>query len=126
LIQPTPYHITSFEFYCRNIAFHTCCSRGEQYVGAIFVLSCSIIIGLHSILEMLIRFLISVSAFLYILVGLALIVFGLFELRANVSLFHLPIERNKLITSGVFCLVRHPMYSGLLLLCIGLTRGIDG
>ncbi|KAJ1392417.1 hypothetical protein B484DRAFT_459420 [Ochromonadaceae sp. CCMP2298] len=96
-------------------------TRGEQYLGAIFVLSCSIILGLHSLLEMLIRFLISVSAGLYIVLGGALIVLGLFELRANVSLFHLPIERNKLITSGVFQLVRHPMYGGLLLLCIGLS-----
>lgn len=37
------------------------------------------------------------------------------------SLFFTPVERNKLITSGVFRLVRHPIYGGLLLLCFGVS-----
>ena len=96
-------------------------TRGESYMGIILVLSCSIIIGLHSILEMLIRVLIRVSGSLYVAVGIALIIAGVFELKSNASLFYLPIERNKLVTSGVFRMVRHPIYGGLLLLCIGLS-----
>jgi len=96
-------------------------TRGESYMGIILVLACSIIIGLHSVLEMLIRFLIRVSGSLYVAVGIAMIIAGLFELKSNASLFYLPIERNKLVTSGIFRFVRHPVYGGLLLLCIGLS-----
>mmetsp|Transcript_34063 Transcript_34063/g.70329 ORF Transcript_34063/g.70329 Transcript_34063/m.70329 type:complete len:420 (+) Transcript_34063:115-1374(+) len=96
-------------------------TRGEKYLAVIFVLSCSIIIGLHSVLEMVIRFFIGLSASIYVVVGLGLIVTGMFELKSNLSLFYLPIDRNKLVTSGVFRMVRHPVYGGLLLLCIGLS-----
>jgi protein-S-isoprenylcysteine O-methyltransferase Ste14 len=96
-------------------------TRGESYIGIILVLSCSIIIGLHSVLEIIIRFLIRISASLYVVVGIAMVLAGLFELKANTSLFYLPIERNKLVTSGIFRFVRHPVYGGLLLLCIGLS-----
>ena len=96
-------------------------TRGESYMGIILVLACSIIIGLHGVLEMLIRVLIRVSGSIYVAVGIAMIAAGLFELKANASLFYLPIERNKLVTSGIFRFVRHPVYGGLLLLCIGLS-----
>lgn len=96
-------------------------TRGESYMGIILVLSCSIIIGLHSVLEMIIRVLIRISGSLYVAVGIAMITAGLFELKGNASLFYLPIERNKLVTSGIFRMVRHPVYGGLLLLCIGLS-----
>jgi protein-S-isoprenylcysteine O-methyltransferase Ste14 len=96
-------------------------TRGESYMGIILVLSCSIIIGLHSVLETLIRVLIRVSGSLYVVVGIVMIAAGLFELRANASLFYLPVEKNKLVTSGIFRMVRHPVYGGLLLLCIGLS-----
>ena len=96
-------------------------TRGESYMGIILVLSCSIIIGLHSVLEMLIRVLIRVSGSLYVAVGIAMMIAGFFELKGNASFFYLPIERNKLVTTGIYRMVRHPVYGGLLLLCIGLS-----
>ena len=96
-------------------------TRGESYIGVILVLSSCIIVGLHNILEMLIRVLIRISGSLYVAVGIAMMVAGLFELKSNASLFYLPVERNKLVTSGIFRFVRHPVYGGLVLLCMGLS-----
>jgi len=41
----------------------------------------------------------------------------------NLSPLPIPVDGGKLITSGVYAYVRHPMYSGLLLACAGLSIG---
>jgi protein-S-isoprenylcysteine O-methyltransferase Ste14 len=96
-------------------------SRGEKWSSLILMLVSSILIGLHAFFERLVGFLIRTSSALYILVGILMILNGLLELKSNMSLFFAPVERSKLVTSGVFRLVRHPIYGGLLLLCFGVS-----
>lgn len=96
-------------------------SRGEKWSSLILMLVSSILIGLHAFFERLVGFLIRTSSVLYILVGILMILNGLLELKSNMSLFFAPVERSKLVISGVFRLVRHPIYGGLLLLCFGVS-----
>lgn len=96
-------------------------SRGEKWSSLILMLVSSILIGLHAFFERLVGFLIRTSSVFYILVGILMILNGLLELKSNMSLFFAPVERSKLVTSGVFRLVRHPIYGGLLLLCFGVS-----
>lgn len=96
-------------------------SRGEKWSSLILMVVSSILIGLHAFFERLVVFLIRTSSVMYILVGILMILHGLLELKSNMSLFFVPVERSKLVTSGVFRLVRHPIYGGLLLLCFGVS-----
>lgn len=93
--------------------------RGEEWFIGLFVLSFLILVGVHPLLFRLISFFIWLSAFLYILLGFFLIANALWELKANISPFIAPIKDNTLTTGGVYRLCRHPMYGGLILLCIG-------
>ena len=51
--------------------------------------------------------------------GLALVLLGAFSLGRGLSPFPRPNENAQLIESGVFALVRHPIYTGFTLLGLG-------
>jgi protein-S-isoprenylcysteine O-methyltransferase Ste14 len=53
------------------------------------------------------------------LLGLILILLGLFSLGTNLTPFPRPREDNRLVETGVYGLVRHPIYSGLVLGSLG-------
>ena len=44
---------------------------------------------------------------------------GIFALGRNLSLFPKPIESGSLVTNGIYGIVRHPIYTGLILGTIG-------
>ena len=53
------------------------------------------------------------------MMGLLLAVLALLQLRENLSPFPTPVSQGKLIQSGLYKKVRHPVYSGLLLFFFG-------
>ena len=54
------------------------------------------------------------------LVGLGFVVLGSFGLgRSNLSAFPKPRDNSTLVTSGIFSIVRHPIYSGFIFLTFG-------
>jgi len=55
----------------------------------------------------------------FVLIGGALGTFGLLSLGTNLSPFPKPIENGKLVTTGAYRLVRHPIYAGLILGTLG-------
>lgn len=58
---------------------------------------------------------------LAIIVGLILIGLAFLQMGKRISPFPRPKEETELISWGVFGLVRHPIYSGIILFCIGLA-----
>merc|ERR1711920_15236 len=52
--------------------------------------------------------------------GAGLIAAALYELRGSLSPWVVPATSTSLKTNGVFEVMRHPIYAGLLLLCFGL------
>jgi protein-S-isoprenylcysteine O-methyltransferase Ste14 len=46
---------------------------------------------------------------------------GLIDLGKNLTPLPYPIEDGELVTTGVYQLVRHPLYSGVILGCLGMT-----
>lgn len=54
-------------------------------------------------------------------VGAAIIIFGFLHLRTNLTPFPTPKQKSHLVTSGIFSLVRHPIYTGLFLLFAGMA-----
>lgn len=52
-------------------------------------------------------------------VGAVLIIWALLQQRLNISVFPSPKEDGYLVTTGVYKLVRHPIYAGILFLAFG-------
>ena len=56
---------------------------------------------------------------LFLALGMALCGSGLFRLGANLTPMPRPKDDSQLMTTGVYSLVRHPIYGGLILLVLG-------
>ncbi|MFN4762167.1 methyltransferase family protein [Gillisia sp. Q332] len=55
------------------------------------------------------------------IVGLLLIIIAFFQLNKNLSPFPTPKEYSSLLTNGVFKLIRHPIYTGILLIFFAIA-----
>jgi protein-S-isoprenylcysteine O-methyltransferase Ste14 len=53
--------------------------------------------------------------------GLILIIKGLIDLGKNLTPLPYPIENGELVQTGIYRIVRHPLYSGLILATLGWT-----
>ncbi len=57
---------------------------------------------------------------LAMIVGLIICFWALVQIGKRISPFPRPKEETELITWGIFGMVRHPIYSGVFLFCVGL------
>jgi protein-S-isoprenylcysteine O-methyltransferase Ste14 len=57
----------------------------------------------------------------FIVAGIAIIFISLFQLNKNLSPFPSPKENSELVTTGLFSKMRHPIYSGILLLAFSFA-----
>eukprot|EP01031_Cornospumella_fuschlensis_P025483 gene25483-30766_t len=91
--------------------------RGEAWFFAQLAMVTLVILGVPSVLTLLVKIggVASIIASIYFLVG------GLLELGKNLSPFPMPSSDNQLVTTGVYSIVRHPIYCGLILLCFGVS-----
>ena len=55
----------------------------------------------------------------FAIIGFSIVLVGLFNLDKNLTAFPTPKNNSKLITSGLYKYVRHPIYSGILLTVFG-------
>ncbi len=55
------------------------------------------------------------------IIGLGLIIIAFFQLNKNLSPFPTPKEYSSLLTSGVFKLIRHPIYTGILFIAFSFA-----
>ncbi|MBN8215500.1 MAG: isoprenylcysteine carboxylmethyltransferase family protein [Spirochaetes bacterium] len=57
-------------------------------------------------------------AFPFALLGAFFTLGGFFKLGSNLTAFPRPLESGELVDRGVYAFVRHPIYSGLICLCL--------
>ncbi len=62
-----------------------------------------------------------IFADLLFLIGLLAITISFLQLGSSFTPFVVPVKQGKLVTTGIYRLVRHPMYGGLVLLALGWT-----
>lgn len=91
--------------------------RGEELFFAQLSLVTLILFGVPTLLVIGIRLFGALST----ASGLYFIARGIWALKANLSPFITPVSSNQLVTSGVFNIVRHPLYTGLIALCLGIS-----
>jgi len=95
--------------------------RGEKYVLGSVLLSSLILLGTVPILSWLLKWLVKLAALILFFVGLGMMANALWELKGNVSVWAWASKDNVMVFRGVFQVVRHPLYGGLLLVCGSLA-----
>lgn len=55
------------------------------------------------------------------LIGIVILILSLLQLNKNLSPFPTPLENGQLITTGLYSVVRHPIYFGILILFLGYS-----
>lgn len=68
----------------------------------------------------------SIANGVLLLLGVFLVVAGIFKLGANLTAFPCPKEQATLVETGPYHLVRHPMYSGAIFMAFGWALGVRG
>jgi len=53
--------------------------------------------------------------------GLLLIAISLFHLGSNITPFPTPVNHSTLITHGIYKIIRHPIYTGILFITLGIA-----
>lgn len=106
-------------------------ARGEWYVVAQVVLLALVVLGprtwsgspmwISPYLQLS-----SVIGGVLLLLGGLLVVAGIFRLGANITAVPYPKEQATLIETGPYRLVRHPMYSGAILMAFGWGFWVHG
>eukprot|EP00601_Ochromonadales_sp_CCMP2298_P001061 CAMPEP_0173186868 /NCGR_PEP_ID=MMETSP1141-20130122/10376_1 /TAXON_ID=483371 /ORGANISM="non described non described, Strain CCMP2298" /LENGTH=203 /DNA_ID=CAMNT_0014110609 /DNA_START=146 /DNA_END=757 /DNA_ORIENTATION=+ len=91
--------------------------RGEEWFVAQLAIAAVIFFGVPFFLSGLVH----LSGYAYLLSGVLFIVNAVWELRENTSPFVSPSSGNQMVTTGAYRYVRHPMYGGLVLTCLGLS-----
>ena len=100
----------------------------KDFFEVFLVLSQFIIILLHFIkFEFFVElekqqtnFVFELTGYLIIIISLFVILIAITDLGSNLSPFPRPKEKSKLITSGIYRFIRHPMYYCLILISFGV------
>ena len=76
---------------------------------------------LHNIEIIRGNYIFSFLGFMMIIIASIIMLFAIINLGSNISPFPRPIANGKLITSGIYRFIRHPMYYSLILISLGLS-----
>lgn len=97
-------------------------NRGEKLLGIAVLLFVMIVFGIFPRLLSLIMFFVKIVAMLMIVTGLTLSLTAVTDLGDNMSLFLIPNAKNhKIVSTGAYSIVRHPIYGGIILFTFGLS-----
>jgi protein-S-isoprenylcysteine O-methyltransferase Ste14 len=103
----------------KNISDGEVGKRGEELVFIQFAILSLIIFGIPPLISLLIKLL----GFVSLSYGAYFLIRSFWDLgtRRNLTPFVSPVAGNTLVTGGIYEEVRHPMYSGLIFFCSGLS-----
>lgn len=98
--------------------------RGEEFILSALAIFLMVLLGLGQLLILLVGWFIFLLAPFLVISGMLMVGSALWELDALASLWLLPNtsvanKKHKVVDSGVFGVVRHPMYGGLVLWVLG-------
>ena len=94
--------------------------RGEKVVVTAGILMFLILFGVgNRWVFYLIQLLIRVVSVLMLIAGLAIFLNSVWEMKDHFSLLLTPSAGNKVVTTGMYRIVRHPMYCGLIMIAFG-------
>lgn len=89
--------------------------RAEGWLAAQIALTAAVLYGTLPLLGLALK----VLGLLSVVSGTYYLLYGMLNLCESVSPFIYPVSKNILKTHGAYSIVRHPIYTGLILLCLG-------
>lgn len=92
--------------------------RDYAFVGFQIILFILYFLDLH-FLKLIAPSWIRVSSGIITIVGLLIILISILKLNTNLSVFPSPRSQSRLVTNGLFKLIRHPIYTGIIITSIG-------
>lgn len=96
-------------------------NRGEKTVGMLTFLLFIILFTNAPKLSFLVRIFTKIFTTLLMLIGISLISNAVWELEDQNSIFLTPATNHKLVKTGIYRLVRHPIYGGVWLFTLGYS-----
>jgi protein-S-isoprenylcysteine O-methyltransferase Ste14 len=91
--------------------------RGEELLFTQLALLGFVFFGMNSFLTIGIK-IFSLISFFY---GMHLLFRGIFDLKEQISPFIIPAKEHRVVDSGIYEQVRHPIYGGMMLLALGIS-----
>ena len=91
--------------------------RSGTWLAAQLALSAAVVYGTLPLLG----FALKIVGLLSAVSGLYYLLYGMLNLCESVSPYIYPVSKNILKTHGAYSIVRHPIYTGLILLCFGAS-----
>lgn len=88
----------------------------EWLVAELFLIS-SILLGVPSYLSSLIE----LFGYISLIYGAFSLISGIIEMQDQISPYIYPVSENKLVKTGIYDLVRHPIYGGWMMLAVGMA-----
>lgn len=95
-------------------------ARGEGWVIGQFLIGAAILAA-TVITRVELPFVVRIAGILLIIMGALMIALGILHLGNNVTPFPKPKDAHTLVTSGIYSVVRHPIYSGFAFAALGWT-----
>ena len=91
--------------------------RGEEFVATTSLLVLLTFLSVHPVISLIFRF----AGFISFLYGLIFVSTSIVEMKEQISFLLIPVANQRLVSTGIYQVVRHPMYGGLLSVCLGIA-----
>jgi protein-S-isoprenylcysteine O-methyltransferase Ste14 len=97
-------------------------SRGQGWViGQFILIGCILISGFFDPWHQVRSLQSSVVGIGLIMLGIYCLVVAFRDLGTNLTAYPKPLDDGQLVTTGIYAIVRHPIYTGLLATCVGVV-----
>jgi protein-S-isoprenylcysteine O-methyltransferase Ste14 len=96
-------------------------NQDEKWLVAPILLTCLIVFGRSLYVRGLLRLTLSCIGLPIMLVGLFAMGNSFYELRGNNCVLASPAKDHSITSGGMFAVIRHPFYGGIIMLCMGLS-----
>lgn len=95
--------------------------KGMFYLLLQLLVLCMLVFVDYRMAEVVSNYYFRIAGLFFIVCGMGFSLYSVYYLGANLSPFPEAVKENKLLTTGPFKYIRHPIYTGLLIAAVGVS-----